>query len=125
MQNYPACKELILLIFIKCVIWASTRENLSLVFANNKGADQPVHPHRLISPFVIRFLQSVISKLATDEFSIFYLVSVAEETGLGLALSDTPKDRFCRDAAHISISIFRTSTVTLNPIVLKCHDKDR
>ena len=26
------------------MIWASARENLSLVFANNKGADQPVHP---------------------------------------------------------------------------------
>ena len=28
-------------------------------------------PHRLISAFVIRFLQSNISKLATDEISIF------------------------------------------------------
>ena len=40
-------------------------------FANNKGADQPEHPRRLISAFVIRFLQSVISKLATGEISIF------------------------------------------------------
>ena len=30
-------------------------ENLSLVFANNKGVNQPVHPHSLISAFVIRF----------------------------------------------------------------------
>ena len=30
--------------------------------ANNKGADQPVHPRRLISAFVIRFLESIISK---------------------------------------------------------------
>ena len=35
-------------------IWASTRENLSSVFANNKGADQPAHPRSLISAFVIR-----------------------------------------------------------------------
>ena len=29
------------------------------------------------------------------------LVSVAEETGLSLALSENPKDRFCRDKAHV------------------------
>ena len=33
--------------------------------ANNKGADQPVHPRSLISVFIFRFLQSIISKLAT------------------------------------------------------------
>ena len=36
--------------------WASTRENLSSGVANNKGADQPVHLHSLISAFVIRIL---------------------------------------------------------------------
>ena len=39
-------------------------------FANNTGANQPVHPHSLISTFVIRFLQSIICKLATNEISI-------------------------------------------------------
>ena len=34
---------------------ASTQENLSLGFANNKGADQAALLRRLISPFVIRF----------------------------------------------------------------------
>ena len=38
--------------------------------AKNTGADQPTHPHRLISAFVIRFLESIISKLATSELSI-------------------------------------------------------
>ena len=38
---------------------------LNLLHVNNKGADQPVHPHRLISTFVIRFLESIIAKLAT------------------------------------------------------------
>ena len=60
-------------------------------FANNKGADQPAHPRSLISAIVFRFLESIICELATDEMSIFYLVSVAEETCLKLALSDTPK----------------------------------
>ena len=36
----------------------------------------------------------LICKLATGEISIFKLVSVAEETGLKLALSDTPKTGF-------------------------------
>ena len=39
-------------------------------FANNTGVDQPAHPRSLISAFVIRFLESTISKLATGEISI-------------------------------------------------------
>ena len=40
-------------------------------FANNTGADQPAHPRSLISAFVIRLLESSISKLATSKFSSF------------------------------------------------------
>ena len=50
------------------IIWALTRENLSLVFVNNKGTDHPAHLHSLISAFVIRLLESIISKLATSKF---------------------------------------------------------
>ena len=71
--------------------WASSRENLSSGFTNNKGADQPAHPRRLISAFINRLLESIISRLAISEFSIFKLVSVAEETDLKLALTETPK----------------------------------
>ena len=35
--------------------------------ANNTGADQPAHPCSLISAFVIHFLESIISRLATRE----------------------------------------------------------
>ena len=63
-------------------------------FANNTGADQPAHPRRLISTFVIRLLESIICNLDIGEISIFLLVSVAEETGLKLALSVTPKTCF-------------------------------
>ena len=70
------------------------RENLSSGLTNNTGADQPAHPRRLISAFVIRFLESIISKLATGEISIFYLVSVAGETCLNIVLSETPKTGF-------------------------------
>ena len=63
-------------------------------FANNTGADQPAHPRSLISAFVIRFVESIICKLATDEISIFWLVPVAKETGLKLALLENPKTGF-------------------------------
>ena len=70
------------------------QNNLSLVVANNTGADQPAHLRSLISGFVIHFLKSIICKLATGEISNFYLVSVAEEIGLKLTLSETQMTGF-------------------------------
>ena len=71
------------------------REKTSLRgFANNTGADQPAHLRSLISAFVIHFLESIISRLDTSEISIFWLVSVAEQAGLNLTLSVTPKTGF-------------------------------
>ena len=64
--------------------------------ANNTDADQPAHPRRLISASVIRFLESTISKHASSEILMFYLVSVAEETGLSLAFTETLKTCFSR-----------------------------
>ena len=52
------------------------------------------HTRSLISTFVIRYLESIVDKLSTYIISIFYLVSVAEETGLKLSLSETPKTGF-------------------------------
>ena len=40
-------------------------------FANNTGADQPVHPRSLISSFDICFLERIKCKLATGKISIF------------------------------------------------------
>ena len=62
--------------------------------ANNTGADQPAHPRSLISAFAIRLLESIISRLATGNISIFKLVSIDEGTGLSLALLETPKTGF-------------------------------
>ena len=63
-------------------------------FTNKTGADHPAHPRSLVSAFVIRFYESTIYRLATDEISIFWLVSVAEEYVLKLPLSETPKKGF-------------------------------
>ena len=68
---------------------------------NYKGADQPADSHSLIIAIVTRFLESIISTLATSEASIFYLVSVAEETGLSLVIVGNPEDRFCRVEAQM------------------------
>ena len=40
-------------------------KNLILLHVNNKGADQPTHPHSLISTFVVRSLQSIVANPAT------------------------------------------------------------
>ena len=48
----------------------------------------------LISAFVVRLLESIISQLATREISLFKLVSVAEETGLSLNLLESQKTGF-------------------------------
>ena len=75
-------------------IWASLQEYLSLMFAINKGADQPVHPHSLISALIACLLESILSKLAPIKISLFCLVSVAEESCLSLVLLETPKTGF-------------------------------
>ena len=38
-----------------------------LPYANIKGADQPVHPHSLISTFVVRCLDSIIFLVSMSE----------------------------------------------------------
>ena len=47
-------------------------------FANNKGPDQPAHTHSLISAFVVRLTESIISRHSTSEITMFLLVSVVE-----------------------------------------------
>ena len=61
-------------------------------------------PRSLISALVIPLSESIISRLAMCKISIsiFKLVSVAEQAGLNLTLSETP-DRFCSDEAHMAL----------------------
>ena len=44
--------------------WAPKQESLTLVHANNKGACLFSYPSSLISAFIVRLLESIISKLA-------------------------------------------------------------
>ena len=70
-------------------------------YANNKGADQPAHLGSLISTFVVRCLDSIISLDSIAKISRFYLASVAAQAGLCLAWSETPEDTFCRVKAYV------------------------
>ena len=51
--------------------WAHQRKTCLWWFSNNKGADQPAHPRSLISVFVIRLFESIISGHATSKISLF------------------------------------------------------
>ena len=44
------------------IIWTSMRETITLLLANNKGADQPAHTRSLISTFVIHYLKSNVTR---------------------------------------------------------------
>ena len=53
-------------------------------YENNKGADQPAHPGSLISTFVFRCLDSVMSLVSVTKISSLMLASVAEKASLSL-----------------------------------------
>ena len=53
---------------------------LDLSYGNNKGTDQPAYPCRLISDFVIRCLESIITLFDIHKFSRFYLLRVTAKT---------------------------------------------
>ena len=62
------------------------------IYANNKDADQPAHPHI----FVIHFKDCIIhiNIYAVCKISGLQLISVAEQAGLSLAWTQTPKIGF-------------------------------
>ena len=70
-------------------------------YANNKGADQPAHPRSLISAFVVRCLDSVMSLVSVTKISSLILASVAEQASSSLTCSQTPEDTFSHDEAHM------------------------
>ena len=69
-------------------------------YANNKGADQPAHPHSLISAFVVCCLDIVMSLVSVTKISSLMLASVSEQASLSLTWSETPEDTFSHDEAQ-------------------------
>ena len=84
--------RLTLPVFIK---WATTWENQFIPYANTKDADQPAHPHSLISGFVICCLDSIIPLVLKT-----LAISVAEQASLTLNWSQTPENRFSHDGTQ-------------------------
>ena len=76
-------------------------------YANNKGADQPAHLRSLISTFIVRCLDNVMSLVSLTKISSLMLVSVAEQTSLSLPWSETPEDTFSYDKAHIYLNMIQ------------------
>ena len=74
-----------------------------MLYANNKGADQPAHPRGLISAFVVRCLDSVMSLVSVTKISSLMISSVAEQASLSLTWSETPEDTFCRVVAQMYV----------------------
>ena len=79
-----------LLILLSGTIWATWWENLFMLYANNKCADQ----RSLISAFVVCCLDSVIPLVSISEISSLCLASVAAQAGSSLPWSQTPKTGF-------------------------------
>ena len=59
-----------------------------------------MHPHSLISVFIVRYLDSIIPTLAISKISSLLLASAAEQTGLSLTWSQTPKDIMSGDVTR-------------------------
>ena len=110
-------------------IWVRREKTCLWWFANNKGADQPAHPHSLIIAFVIRVLVSIISRFAMSKISIFWLVSVGEKNGLSLSLSETPETVFLatrrRGPIYVGIDAFITRDWWLRLLILYIRKRIR
>ena len=86
MYLHTPCPKLQTETFTECTNITSVYLSSGLV--KYKSGEQPTHSHILISAFVFRSFESIISRL-----------SVAKETGLSLALSKTQKTGlFCVEA---------------------------
>ena len=72
-------------------------------YADNKGEDQPAHPRSLISAFVVRCLDSVMSVVSVTKISSLMLASVAEQASLSLTWSETAEYTFSHDEAQLVI----------------------
>ena len=56
-----------------CCKVVSAQEILTLLLANNKGAEQPAHPRSLISTFVIRYLPGFLVRHHEDSIAVLLL----------------------------------------------------
>ena len=68
--------------------------------ANTKGVDQPAHQRSLVSAFVIRYLESIVSKLLRTNLN--FLASHCSLAGWIMPYhAAKPENRFAHNEAHI------------------------
>ena len=72
---------------------------MSNVICEQQGRRSAAHPRSLISAFVFRCLDSVMSPVSVTKISSLLLASVAEQASLSLTWSETPEDTFSHDEA--------------------------
>ena len=97
-------------------VWATSWQNLFMLYETNKDADQPAHLCSLISIFVVRCLDSIIPILAISKISRLSLASVFEQDGLWHTWMQNLEDRFSHDVAHFMIITTICSGVRSLPI---------
>ena len=96
-------------VFIRSTYWSRREKTCLWGLRTTKVQTRPAHSCSLISPFIIHLLESVISRLATSEISIFQLVSVLEQTGLGLDLWETLKTGFISTRENLSCGLLNNT----------------
>ena len=82
-------------------------------FVNKEDADQPARLCRLISIFVIRCLDSIMSLVYTNKISRLQLATLAEQASLSLTWSHTSEERFSHDTAQIWTASSESGTYRL------------
>ena len=68
------------------VINASLWENMTLLYAKNKGTAQPMQPRSLFSAFVNPSLDRTIAQLVTSRMTRLCLVSLAKQVKIVMCL---------------------------------------
>ena len=71
-----------------------------MAYADSKGADQAAHLRKLISAFVIRYLDSIITIVGISKLPRLLTASESEHSRLSLTGSHTSTGRFSHDVAH-------------------------
>ena len=90
-----------LIIFLDCIethspenknqVLLRREKPLTVLYANNKGADQPAHVRSLVSAFVCHSIETMMTPLKTQTFN---LLSVAGQASFNLTWLETPEKGF-------------------------------
>ena len=89
-------------------------------YANNKGADEPAHPRSLISTFVVRCLDSVMSLVSVTKILSLMLASLAEQASLSLTWLETPEDTHSHDEAQMHFKGMEMPKAEMSHVMSLC-----